>query len=213
MGMRAAPGAIAHVALAAGALQVSVIGSGPPRGICGSGVVDAAAAGLAGGAIRASGRVTDKSKVFPVAGPVVLFQSDIRELQLAKAAIASGFGLLLAHGGATARDLCRVDLAGAFGNYIQIRSALAIGLLDVPSAIVHSAGNTALRGAKLMLLADHEPALPGIEHVKLASIPAFQDEFAAHMAFPEPIPYPRQPSRIMVGNGPPDCIPGRQWPE
>jgi uncharacterized 2Fe-2S/4Fe-4S cluster protein (DUF4445 family) len=188
MGMRAAPGAIAHVSRRDGQLRPTVIGNVDPRGICGSGLVDAVAAGLAGTAILPSGKVADGTRQFAVAGPVVLVQSDIRELQLAKAATASGFRLLLSGLGASHRDLTRIDLAGAFGNYIQIRSAIHIGLLDGPAALIHSAGNTALRGAKMMLLAGREPALPPIHHVSLAAIPAFQDEFAACMTFPSTTP-------------------------
>ena len=135
-------------------------------------------------AILASGRVANGVKVFPVAPPVVLYQADIRELQLAKGAIAAGFRLLLKRLGAAAGDLQSIYLAGAFGNYVQIESAIDIGLIEAPRALVHAAGNTALRGAK-MLLASKEPALPPIEHVGLADDPAFQDEFADCMAFPE----------------------------
>jgi uncharacterized 2Fe-2S/4Fe-4S cluster protein (DUF4445 family) len=190
MGMRAVTGAIAHVslaeaALAIGALRTNVIGDVAPRGICGSGLVDAVAAGLCSRAILANGRIADSSKIFPIAPPVVLYQSDIRELQLAKGAIAAGFRLLLKHLDAQAHSLHAIHLAGAFGNYVQIESALRIGLLEVPHALIHAAGNTALRGAKMLLLAE-EPALPPIEHVSLAADPAFQDEFASCMSFPEP---------------------------
>jgi uncharacterized 2Fe-2S/4Fe-4S cluster protein (DUF4445 family) len=184
MGMRAAPGAIAHVSRAGSSLEAKVIGDVEPRGICGSGLVDAVAAGLAMGAVQSSGRVATSSKTFPIAGPVTLFQSDIRELQLAKGAIASGFRLLLARRGATVRDLSRLELAGAFGNYVQIRSAIEIGLFDAPAQVIHPAGNTALRGAKMMLLSEQQPVLPHIEHLCLASVPEFQDKFAACMAFP-----------------------------
>jgi uncharacterized 2Fe-2S/4Fe-4S cluster protein (DUF4445 family) len=184
MGMRAAPGAIAHVAAVDGVLRASVIGDGEARGICGSGVVDAVAAGLESGAILQSGRVASGTKIFPVCGNVSLCQSDIRELQLAKAAIAAGFSLLLDRLGASARDLRSIYLAGAFGNYLRIESAARIGLIEAPMELVHAAGNTALRGAKMMLLAKDEPALPEIEHVCLAAIEGFQDRFAACMSFP-----------------------------
>jgi uncharacterized 2Fe-2S/4Fe-4S cluster protein (DUF4445 family) len=184
MGMRAAAGAIAHVSLAGRTLHASVIGHTEPRGICGSGLVDAVAAGLADAAILPSGRIADGSKVFPVADPVVLYQSDIRELQLAKAAIASGFRLLLRRIGAEAHNLKRIHLAGAFGNYLQAESAIRIGLIEAPQERIEPAGNTALRGAKHLLLATQEPALPRIEHVSLASDPQFQDEFARCMTFP-----------------------------
>ncbi len=184
MGMRAAAGAIAHVALVDGALRASVIGDVEARGICGSGVVDAIAAGLDTGAILPSGRVANGSKIFPVSGSVSLYQKDIRELQLAKAAIASGFSLLLDRLGADARDLKRIHLAGAFGNYVRIESAVTIGLIEAPMELIQAAGNTALRGAKMMLLAKDEPVLPGIEHVGLAAVDGFQERFAACMSFP-----------------------------
>jgi len=185
MGMRAATGAISYVALSEGELKATVIGDVEPRGICGSGLVDAVAAGLRSCAILPSGRIADGTKVFPVAGPVVLTQADIRELQLAKGAIASGFKLLLKRLGARAEDLKSVYLAGAFGNYVQIESAIRIGLIEAPRERVHAAGNTALRGAKMLLLAAEEPALPTIEHIGLASDPDFQDEFTNCMTFPD----------------------------
>jgi uncharacterized 2Fe-2S/4Fe-4S cluster protein (DUF4445 family) len=185
MGMRAVTGAIAYVAPTDGALHTTVIGDVASRGICGSGLVDAVAAGLCSGAILANGRVADGSKIFPVAPPVVLYQSDIRELQLAKGAIAAGFRLLLKRLGADVSSLHAIHLAGAFGNYVQVESALRIGLLEAPHALIHAAGNTALRGAKILLLSGEEPSLPPIEHVSLAADPAFQDEFADCMAFPD----------------------------
>jgi len=184
MGMRAATSAIAHVALENGTLRATVIGGGEPRGICGSGLVDAVAAGLSMGAILPSGRIADGSKRFPVAGPVELAQADVRELQLAKGAIAAGFRILLRRIGAEAADLRAIYLAGAFGNYMQVGSALRIGLLEASAGMIHAAGNTALRGAK-HLLATAEPVLPPVEHFSLASDPAFQDEFGHSMGFAE----------------------------
>jgi uncharacterized 2Fe-2S/4Fe-4S cluster protein (DUF4445 family) len=184
MGMRAVTGAIAYVVLSEGSLRPTVIGDVAPRGICGSGLVDAVAAGLRSGSILSNGRIADGSKIFPIAPPVVLYQSDIRELQLAKGAIAAGFRLLLKRLDVQVRSLHAIRLAGAFGNYVQIESALRIGLLEAPHALIHAAGNTALRGAKMLLLAE-EPPLPPIEHVSLAADPAFHDEFANCMTFPE----------------------------
>ena len=185
MGMRAVAGAVSHVFLADGIMHATVIGDASPRGICGSGLVDAVAAGLHSRVILASGRIANGLKVLPVAGHVVLYQSDVRELQLAKGAIAAGFNLLLKHTGAGVRDLKTIYLAGAFGNYVQIESAIAIGLLAAPKHLIHAAGNTALRGAKMLLLQKDAPQLPPIEHISLAADPAFQDEFANCMAFPE----------------------------
>jgi uncharacterized 2Fe-2S/4Fe-4S cluster protein (DUF4445 family) len=184
MGMRAATGAIAHVALRDGAIQVRVIGGGEPRGICGSGLVDAVAVGLKTGAILPSGRLADGAKQFQLAGPVVLHQADIRELQLAKGAIAAGFKLLLRRLNASVDDLKAIYIAGAFGNYVDVSSALRIGLLNAPRGLIQPAGNTALHGARLLVESACEPQLRFIEHVALAADPLFQDEFAACMGFP-----------------------------
>ena len=185
MGMRAATGAISHVVFDDGTMKATVIGGVEPRGICGSGLVDAAAAGLCSGAILGSGRIADGTKRLPLAGPVVLYQSDIRELQLAKGAITAGFRLLLRRIGADYGSLKSIYLAGAFGNYVRIESAIRIGLIEAPRALVHAAGNTALRGAKMLLLSNEEPALPPIHHVSLAADRDFEDEFANCMKFPE----------------------------
>ncbi|HET7349130.1 MAG TPA: ASKHA domain-containing protein, partial [Acidobacteriaceae bacterium] len=142
MGMRAVAGAIAHVACVNGNMHAQVIGDVAPSGICGSGIVDAVAAALETGAVLPSGRIVQGAKAVTIAPPVVLYQSDIRELQLAKGAIACGFTLLLKKLGASMADVRALHLAGAFGNYVQIRSAHAIGLIDVPESLVHAAGNT-----------------------------------------------------------------------
>lgn len=189
MGMRAATGAISYVSLHEGAMQATVIGDGEPRGICGSGLVDAVAAGLRRGAILSSGRIAGGTKMFAIADPVVLYQADIRELQLAKAAIAAGFKLLLKRLGANVEDAKSIYLAGAFGNYVQRESAARIGLIEIGTGAVctkmQAAGNTALRGAKMMLLTSAEPALPAIEHVSLAAEPDFEEMFVHCMGFPE----------------------------
>jgi uncharacterized 2Fe-2S/4Fe-4S cluster protein (DUF4445 family) len=185
MGMRAVAGAISRVSYRNGKLQATVIGNGEALGICGSGLVDAVVTGLESGAILPSGRIANHTRVFPICEPVVLDQADIRELQLAKAAIASGFRLLLKRLGASVGDLQCIYLAGAFGNYVQIDSAIGIGLIEAPGSRVQAAGNTALRGAKELLLAAEEPTLPGITHVSLAADPSFQDEFVNCMTFPQ----------------------------
>jgi uncharacterized 2Fe-2S/4Fe-4S cluster protein (DUF4445 family) len=185
MGMRASRGAIARVLLRDGELRATAIGDGEARGICGSGLVDAVAVGIECGKILPSGRIADGTKLFPIKSPVVLYQADVRELQLAKAAVASGFRLLLKHIGASAGSVQRIDLAGAFGNYVQAESAIAIGLIEADLERIHAAGNTALRGAKMLLLASDDADLPPIEHLNLASAPGFQDAFMDCIAFPE----------------------------
>lgn len=187
MGMRAVAGAVSRVRFSHGSMQATVIGDGQARGICGSGLVDAVAAGRECGAVLPSGRIANGTNLLSICEPVVLYQADIRELQLAKAAVASGFRLLLKQLGASANDLQSVYLAGAFGNYVQIESAIDIGLIEAPRGRIHAAGNTALRGAKAILLSTEELVLPAIEHRSLAADPGFQDEFVNCMAFPQTV--------------------------
>jgi uncharacterized 2Fe-2S/4Fe-4S cluster protein (DUF4445 family) len=191
MGMRAASGAIAHVGVRNGSLECRVLGGAAPRGICGSGLVDAAAAGLATGAILPSGRIAGGAAELRLDPPVYLTQADLRELQLAKGAVAAGVRILAARWNARPSDLDAVWLAGAFGNYLNLTSARRIGLLESHLSRVAPAGNTALRGVKMLLLAPAraEQWISGIrsrvEHAPLASDPAFQDVFVDCLAFPD----------------------------
>lgn len=184
MGMRAVAGAISRVTVgASGRFECAVIGGGEARGLCGSGIVGAVAAGLEIGAIRPNGRLAG-GKTLPVAGVVHLTQADVRELQLAKAAIAAGLRILLKHWGARVGDVERLSLAGAFGNYVDPLSAARIGLLEVAADRVVPAGNTALRGAKMLLGCDDYPVLGLVSHVSLAADPEFEETFVACMKFP-----------------------------
>ena len=185
MGMRAAAGAISHVSWDGPRLLCEVIGDIEPRGICGSGLIDAVAASLDSGAILPSGRLAQRGQPISLQHPVEICQPDIRELQLAKGAVAAGLRILLDHWGATLDDIACVYLAGAFGNYVRPESACRIGLLEIPPDRLVAAGNTALRGAKLAIGIDAFPVLGIVEHVGLASDPQFQDTFVANMSFPE----------------------------
>ena len=190
MGMRAATGAISEVRARDGKLHCHVLGNVTPRGICGSGLVDAVAASLELGWIKPSGRLADGESLL-LADPVSLNQWDVRELQLAKGAIAAGLRILLEQWGATKADLEQVYLAGAFGNYINQASARRIGLLDFPAEKVKPSGNTALLGAKLALfsLQEHHGAYPEIlskvRHVSLNEDQGFQETFVEEMGFPD----------------------------
>jgi len=166
-------------------MECTVIGDVEPRGICGSGLVDAIAAGLDAGIIGTSGRFTTGSKEFTVGGTIKIWQADGRELQLAKGAIASGLRILLDRWGATIDDVKQVYLAGAFGNYVRAESAVRIGLLETSADHLVASGNTALRGAKLFIGVEDFSVLNLIEHVGLASDPHFQDRFVECMAFPD----------------------------
>ena len=191
MGMRAATGAICEVRIRDSRLDCHVVGNVVPRGICGSGLVDAVAAGLELGWISSKGR-RPNGEPLALAGPVSLNQWDVRELQLAKGAIAAGLRILLEKWGTTKEDLEQVFLAGAFGNYIDHTSARRIGLLDFPVGKVRPSGNTALLGAKIALfsLPEHDGAFPEIldrvKHVSLDEDARFQETFVEEMVFPEP---------------------------
>ena len=190
MGMRAATGAISEVDIQDGRLVCRVIGHGEARGICGSGLVDAVAAALDLALVKPSGRFTH-GETLQLADSVQLNQWDIRELQLAKGAIAAGFRILLSQWGAAVTDLDQIYLAGAFGNYINQTSARRIGLLDFPAEKVMPAGNTALLGAKMALFTQglteksYQGILERVKHVSLHEDPAFQDTYVENMTFGE----------------------------
>lgn len=188
-GMRAATGALWRVGVRDGEMQCEVLGNVPARGICGSGLVDAVAAGLELELIQPSGRLANGRETLPLVPPVLLTQTDIRQLQLAKGAIAAGIRILVQQRGVTAADVTRLYLAGAFGNYVDRASARRIGLLDFPPEKVQPAGNTALLGAKLALFSldgdegAYAPLRSKIEHVSLSADPAFQDIYVEEMSF------------------------------
>jgi uncharacterized 2Fe-2S/4Fe-4S cluster protein (DUF4445 family) len=190
MGMRAALGAITEVSFQTGQLHCHVLGNVAPRGICGSGLVDAVAAGLDLGAILPSGRLSNRNGEFELLPPVSLTQADIRELQLAKSAIAAGLQVLLEKIGAQLEDISILHLAGAFGNYVNRRSARRIGLIEINLQRIHPAGNTALRGAKMVLLSKSifNQTLSNvgkkIQHISLGADPRFQELFVENMNFP-----------------------------
>ena len=186
MGMRAATGAICAVEIQSGVLNCRVIGGGEARGLCGSGLVDAVAAGLELKCIEFGGRMT-VSPSMPLAGNITLNPTDVRELQLAKGAISAGLQILTSHLGATLDGLKTLHLAGAFGNYISRASARRIGLLHLPMNRISPAGNTALHGARRALF--EEPAAwdalaRRVEHITLNEDPAFHDLYVAEMLFP-----------------------------
>jgi len=188
MGMRASTGAIWRVDARDGQFVCETLGGAEPRGICGSGLVDAMAAALDLRLVKPGGRLTDPAGL-KVSGPVVIDQSDIRQLQLAKAAIAAGVRMLLKEYGAEIEDVKRVYLAGAFGNYVRQSSAARIGLMAFQADNVEPSGNTALLGAKIALGSPDANALcdtvrAQVRHIGLSADPGFQDAYVDEMAFP-----------------------------
>jgi uncharacterized 2Fe-2S/4Fe-4S cluster protein (DUF4445 family) len=214
MGMRAAPGAIDSVKINDCGVSITTIEDMPPIGICGSGLVDAVSELLKAGVITPSGRFAEKEDLkedlskrfkgekgkdlsFTLAeegeygnNPEVgITQRDIREIQLAKGAIAAGIQILLEVAGRKREDIKNVYLAGAFGNYIDIENAVRLSILpDVPREKIKPIGNSAGAGACLMLNA---PSLWGTaayiikmaEHIELASYKDFQEIFVGNMTF------------------------------
>lgn len=186
MGLSAVSGAISEVYLENAEIKVNVIGGAQPRGICGSGLVDAVALGLNLGIIEEDGRLNPGDK-WEFAKPVSLSQRDIREVQLAKGAISAGFRMLLNEAGFMIDELQAVYLGGAFGNYIHTTEAQRLGLFECSADQITPIGNSALRGAKLALqdhnMGDIQSIKDIISHVELATLPGFQDNFADAMFF------------------------------
>ena len=215
-GMRAAEGAIEGVAIDGDDLTLEVIGDADPVGMCGSGLVDAVAQLVSAGLIDNSGRfVPDEQaaeqhpvlskrlvkvgeeRVFVLAwrgedpaNSIYLSQRDVRELQFAKASIATGWQILLTELGVEPGDVTQVLLAGSFGSYLSPASAVKIGLvprLALPRIV--SAGNVAGEGAKMAALSMRERAaadaiLDEVEYVELSGRADFNDMFIDQLAFP-----------------------------
>jgi len=229
-GMRAADGAIEAVTVTAdGQLSLTVIGAtadaageeavpGPvPKGLCGSGLVDAVTALASAGLLDESGRfipdveaaavapglagrltTVGKERVFVLhwsaperdpATSIYLSQRDVRELQFAKAAIATGWRILLEEAGLAEDDVKQVLLAGSFGSYLNPASAIRIGLVPrVPVRRVVPAGNVAGEGAKMALLSLRERAaalalLEEVRYVELSDRSDFNDRFIGQLGF------------------------------
>ncbi|MHC4477157.1 MAG: ASKHA domain-containing protein [Planctomycetota bacterium] len=215
-GSRATEGAIEAVFVNDDDIDLDIIGGGPPHSICGSGLIDAVAVMLNLGVIDSTGRFVEPEELAERLPPAILArlverddqpafilaqdrdsdarqvflnQRDIRQVQLAKAAIRAGTRLLQKKIGATDDDIQHILLAGAFGNYIRAESALRIGLLpEVPVERIRFVGNAAATGARMILLsqAARENARElarKIQYIEIAHTPDFADIFAEAMTF------------------------------
>ena len=211
-GMRASTGAIERVWIdpATKDVRLQTIDDARPRGICGSGIVDAIAEMFRSGIIDPSGRITDNKgdkrvrkgpdgvreyvlvwgKDTDTGEDITVAQHDIEEIQLAKAAIFTGVSTLMRKLGVKCQDLKRVYAAGAFGTYVDASSAVTIGMYpDVPVTRIRFVGNAAGSGARMALKSTHvrdlaEKLSKKVEYVELAAEKDFQSEFAKAMFLP-----------------------------
>jgi uncharacterized 2Fe-2S/4Fe-4S cluster protein (DUF4445 family) len=214
-GMRGALGAIDRVRIQED-VEVHTIGEAPPLGICGSGIIDALAGMLETGVLDYTGliQVEGRERLPPrlkervlmrgeerqfvlvrrgeagASAEIVLTQEDIRQVQLAKGAIASGVAMLQRIAKVPDEQVEELMLAGGFGNYISILSAIRIGLIPaLPVGKVRYVGNAASLGAQFCLVSETERQRAeriarSIEHVSLAAHPDFQNIFVESMNFP-----------------------------
>jgi uncharacterized 2Fe-2S/4Fe-4S cluster protein (DUF4445 family) len=215
-GMRAAEGAVEGVKIVGDEFRLQVIGDAEPVGMCGSGLVDCVSELVHAGLLDHSGRFVDEEaaaelhpglaprltkigeeRVFVMhwrgedpANAVYLSQRDVRELQFAKASIATGWRILLSELGLEPADITQVLLAGSFGAYLSPVSAVRIGLVpDIALPRIVSAGNVAGEGAKMAALSLRERAearsiLDEVEYVELSGRSDFNDAFIDQLAFP-----------------------------
>jgi uncharacterized 2Fe-2S/4Fe-4S cluster protein (DUF4445 family) len=196
-GMRAAPGAIEHMRLTGDSLVFQTIGGKPPVGICGSGLLDVVAQLRQNNVLDASGRMGAHALVRKKGGmaefvlveranqdSITVSQKDVRELQLAKAAIRLGIRSLAEAAGLTEDKIEEVIIAGAFGTFIDVESAIAIGMLpSLPLERFKQVGNAAGTGARLALISrDQRLKAQQIAlsdgYIELAGIRDFHRKFA-----------------------------------
>lgn len=190
-GMRGQKGAIDHVEVQDGKLVFHVIGGGVAKGFCGSGLLDLVASLLQIGEIDGSGRLMNGKEYRLSDTDVYLTQKDVREVQLAKAAIRAGIELLTKKIGISISKIEKVYLAGAFGNYMNPKSACLIGMIPICLLDrIEGIGNAAGEGAKLCALSKTEYEYSKIlasetEFLELASLTEFQDVFVDSLKFTE----------------------------
>lgn len=199
-GMRAARGAIEHLRLVKDQVEYETIDNALPVGICGSGILDAVAQLYSAGILDKGGRMGNHPRVknsgrereFILVSEaerggnpaITITQTDVREIQLAKGAIRTGIQVLLEAKGRSEKDIEQVIIAGAFGSYINVASAVTIGMLPpLPLDRFRQVGNAAGMGAKLALIsrskrAEAQALGRKIGYIELATAPQFAQKFA-----------------------------------
>lgn len=199
-GMRALPGAIKRVHIDPDTQRVTyeVIGGGKPRGICGSGVVDALAGMLLSGIIDRAGHFRDGRNAFLVAPgsetvtgqDIAITQQDIKNFLRTKGAVNAAVETLLAAVGLNPREIARFYAAGAFGTHLDVEAAVTLGLYpDLPRDRIVSLGNSALESARLALLSEEvreelRTIIAQITYIELNANADFMARFAGSQFFP-----------------------------
>lgn len=215
-GMRAGTGAIEKARMTSAGMEIAVIGAADPLGVCGSGLIDIVCELLHSGVVDKKGRLLSgdelrqkgmpesicaltggegKEKYFTIwkgqkgEQDIRITQNDIREVQLAKGAIAAGIEILLRGENLSADDLEEVYIAGAFGSYIDLEKAMGIGLLpEIDAGKFKSIGNAAGTGASMALMSDKaieaaEDVRKAAQHVELSVQPDFLEIYSRCMRF------------------------------
>lgn len=205
-GMRAAPGAVDDVTFSNGEWIISTIDDLPPVGICGTGILNAVSALLETNIINNQGRLVkdspwvkleNKSPAFIISNEgaadnsreILITRKDIHEIQLAKGAIRAGIEVLLEKAGISAEEVQEWIIAGAFGTYLRLESAIRIGLLpNVPPERFVQVGNAAGVGARQMLLSTHKREQAQLlaekaEYIELTTYLKFTEKFVESMFF------------------------------
>lgn len=191
-GMRAQTGAITKAVVKEKQIVCQVEGNTSPIGISGSGCIDVLAAMLELGILEETGYLKEQycfPKGYEVAKNVYLSKEDIRQIQLAKAAIYAGILSLLKVAGKRIEEVDQMYLAGAFGSNLDVKNAIAIGLLpNIPISKVQYVGNAAITGAKEMLRGlengeEWKQTCKKIQHVELANLDGFQETFIGAINF------------------------------
>lgn len=187
-GMLAMPGAI-YKAEKKNRLILHTIGKEKPQGICGTGLIDLIALFLDEGKITPSGKIGGNKGTIGITEKIAISQQDVREIQLAVAAVKTGIRLICEKYRIKKEDLDKVFIAGAFGNYLNTKNAIRIGLLpDIdPEKIVY-VGNSSLAGARALLLSKParkrtESLIKKVYYISLASDPGFQECFVDSLNF------------------------------
>ena len=187
-GMLALPGAI-YKAEKKNRLILHTIGKEKPRGICGTGLIDLIALYLNEKKIAPSGKITDGDGRIAITEKISVTQQDVREVQLAVAAVKTGVRMICEKYRLKKEALDRIFIAGAFGNYLNTKNAMRIGLLpDIDPQKIIYIGNSSLAGARALLLSRSarkktENLIKKIHYISLATDPRFQEYFIDSLTF------------------------------